>query len=141
MSTMDSLLLRELRGNLLHLLPVLHDLLRALLREADRLRSRRGLRRHGGGGRTARAAGNGPPPPTARAPPSAPHDAHTNPRKSTPRFPKPRSRSHWKPSARFGSNTRLRLAVKSRFRSVENPSVRIGSKLRRFATAPPTPTP
>ncbi len=70
----------------------------------------------------------------------APHDAHTNPRKSTPRFPKPKSRSHWKPSARFGSNTRLRLAVKSRFRLVENPSVRIRSKLRRFATAPPTPT-
>src|SRR3972149_6531699 len=60
MSTMDSLLLRELRGNLLHLLPVLPGLLRALLREADRRRSRRGLRRHGGWGRTSRAAETDP---------------------------------------------------------------------------------
>src|SRR3970282_1397808 len=60
MSTMDSLLLREPRGALPHLLPVLHDFLRALLREANRLRSPRGLRRHGGWGRTPRAAETDP---------------------------------------------------------------------------------
>src|SRR3990172_8439266 len=85
MSTMDSLLLRESRGALPHLPPVLHDLLRALLREADRLRSRRKLRRHGGWGRMPRAAETDPTVPAECVPrPRAGAAVRADPRGALP---------------------------------------------------------
>src|SRR5438445_5319728 len=66
----------------------------------------------------------------------APQFSQTYPRKSTPRFPTPRSRFGWNVSSRFASNTRARFRSNWSSRTWEEPRSRLELKLRRFAIVP-----
>src|SRR2546425_7284810 len=66
----------------------------------------------------------------------APQFSQTYPRKSTPRFPNPRSRFGWNVSSRFASNTRARFRSNWSSRTWEKPRSRLELKLRRFAIVP-----